>query len=587
EMFDASVGSCSVMMPFGGKTQLTPSIASVSKIPVLDGKTTSCSILTYGFNPQLMEYSCFTGAMYSVLESMAKTVAVGGLLKETYFSFQEYFERLNKEATRWGKVTQALLGTIYVQDFFNLAAIGGKDSMSGTFNEISVPPTLISFACTHANTKYIVSSEMKQVNSHLGVFVPKINEEGFPDLHSYEAIFNQVMKLTQEKKVLSSYVVDEGGIISCLFKMSLGNRIGFHIDSQLDLLSYLPGAIIIETKDMVVEDYYHELGKTTAVGYEVNGVSFKEQEVFEAWINPLYDLYPVWVKNQTKEVKTLHHETSSKRYATNKVAQPLVCLPVFPGTNCEYDTKRAFEDEGAIGQFVVFKNLNKEDVLNSIDRFVEVLDKSHILALSGGFSSGDEPDGSAKFIVNVLQNTKVKQAIDRLLKREGLIIGICNGFQALIKSGLLPYGEVKTLNDHDATLYRNDIHRHISLMAHTRVASNQSPWLQDLRVGEDHMIAMSHGEGKFICNVDLLQTLIENGQVAFQYVDEHNEASNHPTYNVNGSTYAIEGIVSKCGQILGKMGHSERYVEDTFINIVGNKKQSIFKSGVNYFKGEK
>ncbi|MEG0176644.1 phosphoribosylformylglycinamidine synthase [Anaerorhabdus sp.] len=586
EMFDASIGATTVHMPFGGKYQMTPTQASIQKIPVLDGKTNTCSILTYGFNPKLMEYSCFAGAMYSVLESMAKTVAVGGNLEHTYFSFQEYFERLNFEPSKWGKVTEALLGAMVVQDYFNKAAIGGKDSMSGTFNDISVPPTLISFACTKGNLNRIVSSELKGVNHTLGIYLPTISEDGYPDLNSYDEIFKNVSKQIENGNILSSYVVEEGGFISSCFKMSFGNKIGFELNTELNGLKMIPGAIVVETVKALEDVNYQCIGKTVSNGYSINEITFEMEEVLNAWTNPMDTYYPRTSKGNNEPVRTICYKTEKKFKSKQTVDTPLVCITVFPGNNCEYDIKRAFEDEGAKGEFVVFRNLTEKDINNSIEHLVEVLDRSHIMAIPGGFSSGDEPDGSAKFIVNVLQNEKVKSAVHRLLDRDGLVLGICNGFQALIKSGLLPYGEIKQLASDDATLYRNDINRHISLMGHTQVASNNSPWLQELEVNSDHMIAFSHGEGKFVVNDDKLEELIKNGQIAFQYCDDNTNASNDPKYNINGSTYAIEGIVSKDGKILGKMGHSERYANGVFQNIPGNKKQNIFASGVNYFKKE-
>ncbi|MEG0240495.1 phosphoribosylformylglycinamidine synthase [Anaerorhabdus sp.] len=586
EMFDASIGSTTVHMPFGGKYQMTPTQASIQKLPVLDGKTTTCSILTYGFNPRLMEYSCFAGAMYSVLESMAKTVAVGGNLDHTYFSFQEYFERLNFEPNKWGKVTEALLGAMVVQDYFNKVAIGGKDSMSGTFNDISVPPTLISFACTKGNINNIVSAEFKEANHTIGLYVPTIDEEGYPDLASYDAIFKDMTKQIQDGKILASYVVEEGGFISSCFKMSFGNRIGFKLNTELNGLRMIPGAIVVETKEQLDHPNYQVIGETITDGYDLCGLELSFDEVEASWTKTMDPYYPRISKGNGESVRTSCYKTDKKFKAKETVDTPNVCITVFPGNNCEYDIKRAFEDEGAKGEFVVFRNLTEKDINDSIEHLVDVLDHSHIMAIPGGFSSGDEPDGSAKFIVNVLQNEKVKAAVHRLLERDGLILGICNGFQALIKSGLLPYGEIQQLSSDDATLYRNDINRHISLMGHTQVGSNNSPWLQDLEVNSDHMIAFSHGEGKFVVNQEGLEELINHGQIAFQYCDENGNASNDPSYNINGSTYAIEGIVSRDGKILGKMGHSERYAEGVFQNIVGNKKQNIFKSGVNYFKRE-
>lgn len=584
EMFDASIGSLTVMMPFGGKYQLTPTQVSVEKLPIKDGKTNTCSILAYGFDPYLMEYSCFSGAMYSVLLSMAKTISAGGNLANIYFSFQEYFERLNKDPKKWGKVAESLLGTIWVQDFFKKCAIGGKDSMSGTFNDLNVCPTLISFACSKGNVDRIITPELKNVGSKLGVFVPVIDEEGYPDLDSYKHIFEKVEKLIDDKKILSSYVVQNGGILSALFKMSFGNKLGFEIDSKLPLLKMIPGAIVIETNDDIVDENYHYLGQIITSGYKVNDIELTFDEAFNAWFNTFENIYPTYHVNGKQNIKAADFVTEKTFKANITTDEVKVLITVFPGTNCEYDTSRAFEEEGATCTTFVFKNLNEKDILQSIDEMASLIEKTNILVIPGGFSSGDEPDGSAKFIVNVLQNEKIKKAIDDLRSRDGLILGICNGFQALIKSGLLPYGKITTLDADDCTLYRNDINCHISCIANTRCTSNNSPWLAGNDVGKVYQIPVSHGEGKFIVNKDQLTKLINNGQIAFQYCDVDGNVNDLSENNINGSTYAIEGIVSKDGHVLGKMGHSERYVEGTFKNIYGNKKQNIFKNGVNYFR---
>ncbi|MCI5773244.1 MAG: phosphoribosylformylglycinamidine synthase [Erysipelotrichaceae bacterium] len=584
EMFDASIGSCSVMMPFGGKYQLTPTQVSVEKLPIKDGKTNACSILAYGFDPYLMEYSCFTGAMYSVLLSMAKTVSAGGNLANVYFSFQEYFERLNKDPQKWGKVTESLLGAIHVQDYFGKCAIGGKDSMSGTFNDLNVCPTLISFACSKGDVDKIITPELKKAGSKLGVFVPKIDHEGYPDLASYKQIFTKVEELSKDHKILSSYVVEKGGILSALFKMSFGNKLGFAIDSDLPLLKLIPGAIVVETAMDIEAEDYHCLGLVSEENYRINEIELTYDEAFDAWFKVFTNIYPTYHVNAKQDIKAADFVTDKTFKASELTDEVKVLLAVFPGTNCEYDTSRAFEEEGATCTTFVFKNLTEQDVLTSIDQLAALIEKTNIFVIPGGFSSGDEPDGSAKFIVNVLQNAKIKAAIDNLRQRDGLILGICNGFQALIKSGLLPYGEIKALDKDDCTLYRNDINRHISCVANTRCTSNNSPWLASNDVGTVYQIPVSHGEGKFIVSPEKLDELLANGQVAFQYCDVEGNVNDLPQNNINGSTYAIEGIVSKDGHVLGKMGHSERYVQGTFKNIYGNKKQNIFKNGVNYFR---
>lgn len=582
ENFDASIGSTTVLMPYGGVTQLTPSQASVQKLPVLDGKTTTCSVMTYGYNPRIMDYSCFIGAQYSVLDSMAKTVAVGGSLDHVYFSFQEYFERLNKDAHRWGKVTEALLGTIKVQDFFNKAAIGGKDSMSGTFQDLDVPPTLISFACSPADTKNIITPELKKAGNKLSVLLPKFGKDMLPDLESYKRLFETVEKGIRDRRIFSAYVAEEGGILAALLKMSFGYRMGFEVNTDVDLLQLIPSAIVIEHRDEI--EGAVELGTVCEKDYLINGIELSYEEAVGAWTKTLESLYPTTAKAKTTLAENADYVTKNSFKSEHLVDEVNVLIPVFPGNNCEYDMKRAFEEEGAKCTIFVFRNMSEQDVNESIDEMAALLDKTQIFAIPGGFSSGDEPDGSAKFIVNVLCNEKIKAALHRLKERDGLIIGICNGFQALIKSGLLPYGEVRTLSDHDSTLVKNDINRHISCMVNTRAVSNNSPWLSGMTVGEVHAIAVSHGEGKFVVQKEELEKLLKNGQIAFQYCDELGNATMDEHYNFNGSTYAIEGIVSEDGRVLGKMGHSERYFTDVFKNIPGNKKQSIFRNGVNYFK---
>ena len=584
ENFDASIGSTTVLMPFGGKHQLTPTQASVQKIPVLDGKTTTCSILTHGFNPDIFEYSPFIGAMMSVLESMSKTVAVGGNLNNIYFSFQEYFERLNKESARFGKVVQALLGATKVLSHFEKSAIGGKDSMSGSFNELDVVPTLVSFACSTASTRNIISSHLKVSGNHLVVLKPRIREDGYPNLDSYKEIYKVVEEQIRIKNIVSSYVVEQGGILSACFKMSFGSEKGFKINSDLQLLQLIPGAIVVECNQLITSEYAHLLGEVTEQDYQINDLNLDYQTALNTWLKPYSELYPMYVDESKGDLPIIDHITNKKFKSKNKAEEVKVLIPVFPGTNCEYDMARAFEAEGAKVEILVFKNYEPEAIQSSIMELANSLNNSHILALAGGFSSGDEPDGSAKFIVNVLQNALIKDAIANLLERDGLILGICNGFQALLKSGLLTNGKITTGSTTSPTLFKNNINRHISTIASTRVSSNNSPWLQDFKVGEIHQIAMSHGEGKFVASEEVLTELTANGQIAFQYVNNKGIPTLNGHFNPNGSSLAIEGITSKCGRILGKMGHSERYVEGVFQNIDGNKKQNIFASGVNYFK---
>ena len=581
EMFDASIGSTTVLMPFGGKTQLTPTQAGVQKLPVLDGKTKTCSILTYGFDPEVMEYSCFVGAQNSVLQSMAKIIAVGGKVENIHFSFQEYFERLGKNEKSWGKVTEALLGTIVVQDKFKRPAIGGKDSMSGTFQDISVVPTLISFACAHGNVDTIISNELKKTGTVLSLIQPKFDFEKI-NLDSVEEVFKETERLIQDKKVLSCSVVEKGGAVSTLMKMAFGNLVGF--DVQLDnVFDYIPASFIVESEEELDSELATVIGRTCE-GLKVNGVELDMFEAIEAYGSTFEHLYPT-TSRCTKDLIPHRDTVVEKEFkSVNPVDEVHVCIPVFPGTNCEYDTARAFAEEGAIPHIFVFRNETEEMIFDSIDGLVELLEKCQIIAFPGGFSSGDEPDGSAKFIVNVLQNEKVKNAVHALLDRDGLILGICNGFQALVKSGLVPYGRIMTLDDKAPTLFRNNINRHISTVVQTRVASNNSPWLAHEKVGDVYSIAVSHGEGKFVATDEMVEELFAKGCVAYQYCDENGVTSNDSHYNVNGSVCAIEGITSFDGHVLGKMGHSERFFADVFKNIPGKKKQTIFSSGVNYFK---
>ena len=584
ENFDASIGAATVLMPFGGIYQATPTQASVHKFPVTSGTSDTASILTYGFNPKIFEFSPFLGSMYSVIDSMAKTVCVGGNYHDIYFSFQEYFERLNKNAQSWGKVCEALLGTINVLDYFDLAAIGGKDSMSGTFNDINVVPTLISFACSKGSAKKIISNELKG-NKKLGVFVIECDTDNYPNMDSVKAIFDTVTSNIDSKNIVSANVVEDGGIIASLFKMSFGNKVKFNVDTELDLLKLYPSAIVVEYENEISSDYFYAIGTSGTENYVANNVEFNETEVFNAYNNTLIKLYPQTASvKYDKKIETLNYRTDKQFKATKLSDEVKVLIPVFPGTNCEYDTLRAFENEGAVGHIFIFRNLNTESFNQSVKEFAQLIIDTNILVIPGGFSAGDEPDGSAKFIVNILNNATIKAAINKLIENDGLILGICNGFQALIKCGLLPYGDICDLDENCPTLYRNDISRHISCIAHTVSSSNNSPWLSSFNENESFEVAMSHGEGKFIASDEVINELIKNGQVAFQYCNLEHKATMDNDYNINGSCYAIEGITSKCGHILGKMGHSERYHENVFKNIYGNKQQNIFANGVNYFR---
>lgn len=584
ETFDASIGSTTVLMPLSGKYQLTPSVASVQKLPVLDGKTTTCSILSYGYNPFIAEYSPYLGASYAVIESIAKFVAVGGDYRNAYASYQEYFERLGANKEAWGKVTQALLGTIEAQNAFHVYSIGGKDSMSGTFKDIHVPPTLLSFTCGTANVHNIISSHFKNVGNRIYLVKGEMKSNHAPDYTSYISCYDKVIDHIKAKEIISASVVEQGGIACELIKMALGNKLGFEVTTREDVLALQPGAIIVEANKEIKDDEFILLGIVSDTDYfRINDAVISIKEAEEAYLHTFDGIYRMYGDYEDTPVEPSNYVSEKKYQSKVQVDTPLVFIPVFPGTNCEYDIARAFKDEGAETDIFVFNNQSADTIRESIEIMAEKISKANIIAFPGGFSSGDEPDGSAKYIVNVLQNETVKNAIHAFLDNDGLILGICNGFQALIKSGLLPYGRIQTPTDDAPTLFRNNINRHISTMVTTRVGSNNSPWLADMKVGELHKIAVSHGEGKFVCNAEDMKALYENGQIAFQYCDLEGNVTMNSEYNVNASYAAIEGITSIDGRILGKMGHSERYAEGTFQNIDGNKKQNIFRNGVRYF----
>lgn len=581
EMFDASIGRSTVLMPYGGKYQLTESEGSVQKLPT-DGFTNSCSIMTFGYNPLISEYSPYLGAQYAVIESLAKIVAVGGSYKNARLSFQEYFEKLGKDSTRWGKPFAALLGGIEAQLEFETPAIGGKDSMSGTFKDLDVPPTLISFAVTTEDVKNIISSEFKRAENK--IYLIK-SERLLGDMPNYKKIkenFELIEKSIKANEIVSAATIKFGGIAEAIIKMSFGNKIGAKIETNENLFSLMSGDIVVEsTKEL---SYGVLLGVTTDERtVELNGESFEIDSLIDSWEKRYSKIYP-YTAETTGEVIEKEYITKKEFKAKKLYDKPKVLVTVFPGTNCEYDTKKAFERAGAEVEIYVFNNLGVEEIKESIETLSEKIKTAQIFMIPGGFSAGDEPDGSGKFIANILQNQKIKESMREFLENDGLVLGICNGFQALIKSGLLPYGNVDSVTEDSPTLFRNDINRHVSRVVSTRIVSNNSPWLSSFTVGETHNISMSHGEGKFVVSEEFAKELFENGQVITQYCDDNNQVTMDKNYNLNGSNYAIEGIVSKCGKILGKMGHSERYEEGLLKNIDGNKMQDIFSNGVNYFK---
>ena len=594
EKFDNTIGSNTVLLPFGGKYQRTPIQGMVAKIPVLDGKTTTSSIMTFGYNPKIGKWSPFHGALYAVVESICKLVAVGGDYKTTRLTFQEYFEKLGKDKTKWGKPFSALLGAYYAQKEFEIPAIGGKDSMSGTFEHINVPPTLVSFAVDTVDAEYVVSQEFKKAGSVLAVIKTPTLESGIPDFDILKKNLDKIRELTQTKKVLASYALGYGGLGEAIAKMAFGNKIGFEVAKDVDadkLFNPAYGNIALEMDKVdlaLLEGLdYKVAGKTIEGQYiDVDGYKVCLGKIYKAYESTLEPIFPTKAVEPTGEVKNINFIVNEHQKSSLSIAQPKVFIPAFPGTNCEYDSARAFEDAGAKASIKVFRNLSYANIEDSIETMVKEIESSQIVMIPGGFSAGDEPDGSAKFIATVFRNPKIAEAVNDLLtNRDGLMLGICNGFQALIKLGLVPYGEIKPVTAEDApTITYNNIGRHQAKVVTTRIASNKSPWLAGTQVGDLHSISISHGEGKFVANKETFDQLVANGQIATQYVDLDGNATYDIDYNPNGSFYAVEGITSADGRILGKMGHSERIGKYTLKNIHGEKDQKIFESGVNYFK---
>ncbi len=587
EKFDSTIGAGTVLMPFAGKYQLTPADGMVAKVPVLEGETNSATIMTFGYNPVISKWSPFHGSTYAIVESVSKAVALGADYKTIYLTFQEYFERLGNDPKRWGKPFSALLGAYRTQLALNIAAIGGKDSMSGSFNELDVPPTLTSFAVAPAKADKVVSQELKQSGSKLVLFTLKKDENDLPDFDKLKEMYETVHKLITEGKVLSASTVKGFGLCETLSKMAFGNKIGFNLYDNVtnDMLFYAPmGSIVLETRNEVEGGIV--IGETTNVPViTACGIEISMDEAVAAWTSPLEKVYPTKAGDFTEEPETYTYMAEAPTVATEKFAKPRVFIPVFPGTNCEYDTARAFERAGGAADIFVIRNLTASDVEESLAEMKKRIDNSQIVMIPGGFSGGDEPEGSGKFIATAFRNPQVKDAVMNMLKnRDGLMLGICNGFQALVKLGLVPYGEIRDLDADMPTLTFNTIGRHISRMAYTRIASNKSPWLANVETGDVHTIALSHGEGRFVASDDIIKKLAENGQIATQYVNLSGKATYDGEWNPNGSMAAIEGILSPDGRILGKMGHSERIGQNIVSNVPGNKNQKLFEAGINYFK---
>lgn len=598
EMFDSTIGRSTVLMPYGGELQLTETQVSVQKLPT-DGYTNTASMMAFGFNPVISKWSPYHGAAYSMVEACAKVVAAGAHYEKMRFSCQEYFERMTHCPQVWGKPMSALLGSLKMQIELGLPSIGGKDSMSGTFEHINVPPTLISFGVTTVNAEKVISPELKWEGNRLYLVKHTPLKNYMPDVEQLKKNWKFVEEQIESGNAVSGWAVGFGGVAEGLCKMSFGNAFGVDVNlPENELFDYSYGSIIIETESAIDFENAQFIGIVTSGidgALRVNGKNISIDALQNSAFEKFEKVYPATSKPDMKRllpkgmegVKPFKAKKIDLKYKGEKIAEPVAYLPVFPGTNCDYDTAKAFRKAGAKVKMSVFRNLTEQDVFDSIDEMKRNIDECQILAFCGGFSAGDEPDGSGKFIANVLNNKKIAEAIEALIARGGLILGICNGFQALVKSGLLPYGHLGCVTKDSPTLFRNDINRHISQMAFTRVASVNSPWLSGMNIGDVYAIPVSHGEGKFVVNEQLAKELFENGQVAFQYAEPIDEAvSMASPSNPNGSYYAIEGIISKNGQILGKMGHSERYETNLFKNIAANLEQPLFDNAVRYFRGE-
>ena len=588
ERFDSTIGAGTVLMPYGGKYQNTPTQAMAAKLPVLKGETTTASIMGWGFDPFLSSVSPYHGAMSAVVESISKVIATGGTYENCWLTFQEYFERTQNTPSRWGKPLAALLGAYKAQIELGCGSIGGKDSMSGTFENIDVPPTLVSFAVSTAKTDRIISQEFKKTDSKVIYLKPEYDENRLVRFDSLRNVFERVEKLISEGKVLACYSVSYGGISEAVAKMSFGNKIGLKFTDEVsaqELFRACYGSFVIELADGAETDE-RVIGETIEeYRIETSSYTVDLNRLQQLWESKLEPVYPVHVKEPESKPEKYSFTSEERKSAAIKTAKPRVLIPVFPGTNCEYDTARAFERAGAEADIFVVRNLTESAIKESVEAMEQRIRQAQIVMLPGGFSGGDEPDGSGKFIVSFLRNPRLTDAIHDLLKnRDGLMLGICNGFQALIKLGLVPYGEIVDMRDDSPTLTFNTIARHQSKMVNTRIASNKSPWLAGTQVGDIHSIAISHGEGRFVATEEEIARLAQNGQIATQYVDFEGEPTFDIHCNPNTSYQAIEGITSPDGRVLGKMGHSERMGSGVCINVPGVKDQKIFESGVNYFK---
>ena len=592
ERFDASIGAATVMMPFGGKTQLTPEDAMAAKLPLLKGETDDATAMSYGYIPGISRWSPFHGAAYAVAESLSKLAAIGADPLTSRLTFQEYFERLHEVPSRWGKPTAALLGALTAQINMGIPSIGGKDSMSGSFEDLDVPPTLVSFAVAMTKASKTISAEFKKSGSKV-VYIPLPEDKatGLPAWEELKKVYKAIYALANDGKILAASVVREGGAAAAVARMSFGNKIGFEFKNELtakELFAPLSGSFVVELADgaEISDILYYDLGTTVdAETITVNGETLTIDELIEEWNFKLEGVFPTKSYCPANEQEIPLYTERNTSSPVIKTAKPKVFIPVFPGTNCEIDTARAFEKAGAEPELLIVKNLTPAAIEETISEMVKLIDDAQMVMLPGGFSGGDEPDGSGKFIATTFRNPRVSEAVARLLnQRDGLMLGICNGFQALIKLGLVPYGEIRELKADDPTLTFNTIGRHISHMAYTRVTSTKSPWFSSVNAGDVFSVPISHGEGRFVVSDEMIQKLIANGQIATQYVDLNGKQADTIEFNPNGSVCAIEGITSPDGRVLGKMGHSERKGDNLYKNVPFEKDQKIFESGVKYFK---
>ena len=595
EMFDSSIGAGSVVMPYGGKYQLTETQSMIAKLPVLHGKTDTVTMMAHGFDPYLSSWSPYHGAIYAVTESMAKIVAAGGDFRKIRFTFQEYFRRMTSDPERWSQPFAALLGAYDAQIGFGLPSIGGKDSMSGTFNDIDVPPTLVSFAVDIATSEEIVTPELKNPGNVLVRFSIEKDDFDVPMYENVAELYDYVHELIEKKQIVSAYALDARGAAAALSKMAFGNKLGVAIADEVsseELFGNALGDILAEVPAEFVEEIKTSDYNVSVVGtiteepvFVYEDMTITMEEALQAWTSKLEKVFPTKAVKGTAPVESKCYQADSIYVCKNKVAKPTVFIPVFPGSNCEYDTAKAFERAGANVITKIFRNLSAEDIRSSVEEFEKSIAQAQIIMFPGGFSAGDEPDGSAKFFATAFRNDKLKEAVEKLLNEsDGLALGICNGFQALIKLGLVPYGEIVGQKEDSPTLTFNTINRHISKMAYIKVVSNKSPWLQQAELGATYCNPASHGEGRFVAPKEWLDKLFANGQVATQYADPDGNVSMDEEYNINGSYCAIEGITSPDGRCLGKMAHSERRDSAVAINIYGEQDLKIFESGVAYFK---